>query len=341
MTKTENLFEGLSVQDMISDDAIPVIEKPVAEPVNEPVEPQIDEPAPTVIDEPADEPADEPDDNSDSILGSLKSKFGYDFGDQQFEESVDGVFELSRIAAERMADARLDEFFKEMPDVADYAEYRANGGDPAAYFEMVSQSRDYTQTNMSEKDTMTQKHVVGELLRRQGFDDETRETMIASMEESGVLFNQAKAALPVLAKLTNAEKKNLIASQEQAAREAQQRQREEVENIKSLVKVGTIKGIQIPEAEKTKFGAWLMQAGKDGVTPRNAAREKLTLEDKLALEYLVYKGFNLSDVVQKRVETAKAKDLKSLLKDKQGNRMKNDSAQREALNIPNVRDLFG
>jgi len=344
MEKNQSLFEGFSVQDMISDETLPVLDNQKPDSAEDTPVAQESSPSKTEQ-EPDNAPqtpvqTDAPDDDV-NVLDALKSKFGYDFGEANFEESVDGIYEMSRVAAERMADEQLDAFFKEMPDVADNAQYRANGGDPSKYFELVSQTRDYSQVSMSEKDTMTQRHVLEELLRRQGFDNETRETMLSNMEESGVLYNQAKAALPVLTKLVDAEKRNMIANQERVAQENEAKRREELETIKNTIKVGTLKGIQIPEAEKTKFGAWLMQPDKSGVTPRNAARDRLTLEDKLALEYLVYKGFNLSDLVQKRVETAKAKDLKSLLKDKQGSRMKSDSAQRQDLNIPNIRDLFG
>ena len=348
--KTENLFDSLSVQDMIfGDDPVepqqPAKPEPAAnddEPDDEPeqksAEPAKPEPKPQ--DPPAQQQEGD-DDDDQGILGTLKQKFGFDFGDQQFDESIDGVFELSKMAAEKLAESHLDEFFRQMPDVAQYAEFRMNGGDPKMFFETMGDSRDYSQVSITEQDTATQRHVVGELLKKQGFDQETANLMLENYSKAGVLFDQSKAALPILAKLDAAEKQTVMERQRQQAAEKERERLAEVELIKNTVKAGTFKGIQIPEAEKTKFQNWLFQAGKDGKTGRNAAREQLTMEDKLALEYLVFKGFKLSDIIQKRVETAKAKDLKSLMKDRQGSRMKDDAAQRTELNIPSVTDLFG
>ena len=354
MKSEENPFEGLSVQDVISDDLLPDLgepkdDAPEKDEVDDEPEPPQDEPTNKPEDEPTDkpEPTDEPDegnkDESDdeSIVNELKQKYGFDFEEKQFEESVDGIYELSLAAAEKLAENQINDFFKQMPDVAEFAEYRMNGGDPGKFFETMNQTKDYSQVSITEDDTATQRHIVEELLKRQGFDDESRGAMLETLSKSGAMFDQAKAALPILSKLSAKDKQSLIEQQKQQAIQMEEQRKKELNEIQGIVKTGNFKGIQVPEAEKNKFSQWLFQPGKDGKTGRNSAREQMTLEDKLALEYLVYKGFKLDDLIQKRVANAKAKDLKSLLKDKQGSRMRNDAGERKTFNIPDVTDLFG
>lgn len=356
MAQEESLFDQLSVQDFISDDDIKmpenedVVDKvepteeepPKEEPEEKPEEPQEKEEEPQEEQESEEtEEKTEEDEDDQSVIKELKGKFGFDFEQDEFEESVDGIFELSRKAAAKMAETQLDEFFKQMPDVAEYAEYRMNGGDPSNYFEAANQTKDYSQVAVTEEDTATQRHIVDELLKRQGFDDDSRKTMLESMAKSGAMFEQAKAALPILSKLTASEKEKLVEQQREQASKMEAQRQQELDEIKSIVNAGVFKGIQVPEAEKRKFGSWLFQPDKDGKTGRNAAREQLSLEDKLALEYLVFKGFKLNEVIQKRVASEKAKDLKALIKDKQGSRMRKDTEERKTFDIPNVTDLFG
>ncbi len=278
--------------------------------------------------------------DNDSVISALQQKFGFDFSDQQFEESIDGIYEMSRIAAEKIAEQQLNEFFEKFPDLAEYAEYRMNGGDPKAYMEMLSRNEDYAQMQFTEEDTATQRRILTNLLSRQGFDQESITATLNSWEQSKILYSQTKAALPILDKLTKAERQNIVENQKKAAQEMEQKRKQEMQEIQKTVATGSLKGIQIPEADKKQFLGWMFNVGKEGVTQRNAAYKQMSLEDKLALEYLVYKGFKLSEIVQTRVNTQKTTELKKLLKDKSGSRMKDDNTQRTEFNIPKVADLF-
>jgi hypothetical protein len=355
--KIEGLLENVSVADMLYDGEIidPVEEnsqnneKPEG---GEPSEKPTDPPKENSDQKPADKnipkiegedqkqgSEDQPDDTG--VIQELRQKFGFDFGETEFEESLDGVYEMSLVAAEKMAESKLDQFFENFPDLAEYAEYRINGGDPAKYFETISKERDYSQISITEDDAATQRVIVDELLKRQGFDDESRQSILSAYAKTNSMFTQAQAALPVLSKLTAGERKKLADTQALKARNDEAERARELTEINNLIKAGSFKGIQIPEADKTNFAKWMFQADKTGKTGRAAARESMTKEDMLALEYLVYKGFKLNDLIQKRAETLKAKDLKSLIKDKSGSRMKDDNSQREFLNIPSITDLLG
>jgi hypothetical protein len=66
----------------------------------------------------------------------------------------------------------------------------------------------------------------------------------------------------------------------------------------------------IPEKDRKEFRAWLLQADGKGQTRRQAAMNKLELAQKLELEYLVFKGFDLKDLVRKEATQTKIDFLK-------------------------------
>ena len=71
-------------------------------------------------------------------------------------------------------------------------------------------------------------------------------------------------------------------------------------------------GIIIPQNEKNKFFKYLTTPVRgDGSTKRDIDHVESSLQTKLAIDYLMFKGFKLDDVIKNKVKTSKAKDLRS------------------------------
>jgi len=74
-------------------------------------------------------------------------------------------------------------------------------------------------------------------------------------------------------------------------------------------------GIVVPQKEKAKFFKYLSTpVTKDGYTQRDKDHYESSMDVKLAIDYLMFKGFKLDDVIKNKVGTSKAKALKSRLK---------------------------
>jgi len=70
------------------------------------------------------------------------------------------------------------------------------------------------------------------------------------------------------------------------------------------------------EAELTKEAIvdFLTKADSDGMTAREKAHKESSTEIKLAIDYLMYKGFNLKDIIATKAKTASAKSLRKKIK---------------------------
>ena len=78
-----------------------------------------------------------------------------------------------------------------------------------------------------------------------------------------------------------------------------------IQNSKEFV------GLQVPEKEKSKFFNYLSQpVSKEGYTQRDVDHAEANMEVKLAIDYLMYKGFNLKDIIKTKATTQATKSLR-------------------------------
>ena len=79
------------------------------------------------------------------------------------------------------------------------------------------------------------------------------------------------------------------------------------------------KGISIQEKDKAEFFDFLSKpVTAQGHTKRDQAYIDADTETKLAIDYLLYTGFNLKSIVSKKAKTKAAKDLRSRIKSSGG-----------------------
>jgi hypothetical protein len=82
---------------------------------------------------------------------------------------------------------------------------------------------------------------------------------------------------------------------------------------------------------------------KDGRTQRDLDHSQAEIETKLAIDYMMYKGFDLSKLIANNTKTEKARSLRSKLsKSTSSNtRMKNSKpGYTKAQKLPDLKDLL-
>lgn len=283
------------------------------------------------------------DDSDESIISELQAKLGYEI-DQEFDESIEGLTEFTKATAEKMAQEQMQNVFGAFPDVQEYLNYRANGGDPKKYFQTAAPERDFSAMEIKEGDLVTQKQVVGAFLQSQGFEaDEIKETL-EDYEDAGILERHAKKALVRLQNTQAAQKKTLLEQQQQQAQQAAQDNERMWSEINGLVQKGTLKGLSIPERDKKRFFSWMASPiDNKGNSQRSIDRSKLDQETLLALEYIVYKGFDLSKLVANNNTTQKARSLRSKLSKGTSSTSRLKSSKpgyTKATKLPDLKDLL-
>ena len=279
----------------------------------------------------------------ESIISELQAKLGYEL-DGEFDESIDGLLNFTKANAEKIAQEQMQNVFNAFPDVQEYLNYRANGGDAKRYFQTATPERDFAAMEVKEGDVMTQKQIVGAFLETQGFDlSEVQETL-EDYEDAGILERHAKKALTRLQDKQIRDKKTLIEQQQQQAQQQAQQNEQMWNEINGLVQTGELKGLTVPERDKKRFFEWMATPiDQKGNSQRAVDREQLDQETLLALEYIVYKGFDLSKLISNNNTTQKARSLRSKLSKgtSSSSRMKSSKpGYTKAIKLPDLKDLL-
>ena len=322
-------------------------ETPVEE-VPEPVEAETpQEPEPEAVEDTAtvNEPTTEaePEDDSPGVIDVLRERMGYEVqGD--FSEDYDGVVNFTQQVAGEMAKEQLDSVFAQFPDVEQYLQYRYNGGDPKKYFQASAPTVDYASVEIQEDDVATQRAVVHEHLRRMNYSEEEIAETIQDYVDAGILERNAKRSLTKLQKHQEGEAQRLLEQQAAEAQRNQQHVQQQWMNIQQTIQQGSLRGFNVPEADKAKFYSWMSEArDNQGRTQRMIEQETMDLETQLALEYLIYKKFDLTKLVGSAAATKKAQNLKARLQNSQpaSKRMKGGKGNSSKSNkLPSLSELL-
>lgn len=277
------------------------------------------------------------------MFATLGAKLGYEV-EGDFSEDYDGLAAYTSAVGEQIAKEQLEKIFASMPDVREYFEYRANNGDPIKYFEAQQAELDYNNLQVDDN-VAVQKRVVIDGMRAAGFGDEDISRMVESYEDAGILKDNASIYLQQLQRNQATRKEQLIVQQQQAA--AQQRAEAEQywSSVQQTINNGNLKGMQIPQRQRGKFYEWMTNPiNEQGATQRDLDRQNIDQETALAVEYLLYQGFDLKKLASNAAATQKVSSLKSKLAaaPSAGSRMKSrtKSGTTKASAIPSLKDLL-
>lgn len=328
-------LDDITFDDVIAGDGVETMPEPEVAPLEEsPSEPEASE-EPTlddVIEEEVEEEEEEyeedekeqeevEDDQEDddqeeseglTIVGEVLDKLGYDLEQGAYEDTPDGLANMTADIASEMADDRIDEVLEAFPLVKKHLDYVLAGGQSQKFMEAYDPNLDYEQVSIEEDDHRSQKAILGDYLELKGHDNDFIEEMLNDFEDTGKLYAKAEAARGALAKHQNAKREQLITQQ----REETNKQREELNNFwgnvsDTIEDSDSFAGIAVPKRDKAKFFDYLSTpVNRQGQTQRDVDHAGAEMEVKLAIDYLMYTGFDLSDIISNKAKTQNAKTLR-------------------------------
>lgn len=277
------------------------------------------------------------------VIDVLRSKLGYEV-EGEFAEDYDGVVAFTQTVANEIAKEQLDSVFAQFPDVEQYLQYRYNGGDPKRYFQATAPQVDFSAIEIDPEDVSTQRGVVQEFLVRSGYTAEEIAETIQDYVDAGILERQATRSLGKLQKMQQQEAASILEKQQQEAQQRQQQVQQQWINIQNTINAGTVRGFEIPTADRKKFFSWMSDAvDNQGNTQRLIDRQSMDIETQVAMEYLLWKNFDLNKLVANRNNTQKAQNLKQKLQQNNtaSKRMKGGQTSYKApKKLPSLKDLL-
>lgn len=284
-----------------------------------------------------------------SIISTLKERLGYDV-EGEFEDDYDGIAGLTKAMAEKIAEEQFQSVFQSFPDIQEYLNYRVSGGDPDKFFKVAAKEIDFGKLQLSKEDKGMQRKVVENFMQMQGFEPEEISETIQDYEDAGILLKNSERAVKKLAAHQVKQKETLVQQQQKEAQETAKQTQETWGQIGTIINKGRLRDFTIPESDKKRFYSWMATpVDNNGRSQRLIDREKLDQESILAMEYLMYKGLDISKLVSAKVNTKQAASLKAKLKSSKptasrrmkGNKGGYNKTSNGRPNIPTLDKLLG
>ena len=279
--------------------------------------------------------------DDDSVVGELAERFGIDTSETIFEESIDGIVELTKAASEQLADQQIQALWKELPDVQQFAQFRLQGGDAKQFFETFFPQQDYSKLEVKEDNTTLQEQLIRTNLQLLGREDQDVTETIDEFKTSGILHSQSQRALKDLAKHQTREKEHIVKERDKVAQDAATSQVDYQKEMKGAIKEAKdFKGFVITENDKDSLYEYVSTEVTDGQSQFQKDMEDAELEVYLAIAMLMRKGFDLSGLVSRRAATKNAQTLRDrLAKKKEEVRTDEEKRKKESVTDVNVEDI--
>jgi hypothetical protein len=208
---------------------------------------------------------------------------------------------------------------------------------------------DFSKMQVNEKDIGMQRKVVETFLDMQGYEPEEIQEAIQDYEDANLLYKNASRAVKKIASVQSRNKETMLQKQAEEAKTAAAQTQQTWKGIGSIINKGKLRDFAIPEADKKKFYNWMATpVDKQGRSQRLIDRDKLDQESILAMEFLVYKGLDLSKLINTKATTRQAVNLKAKLKSNaqtasrrmKGNKGAYNKTQKRTT-VPSLNKLFG
>jgi len=248
---------------------------------------------------------------SSTVVGDILEKLGYDT-ENEYDDTTEGLLQLTQDVGSQMAEDQLDQLFEKFPLVKNHLQYVLSGGDSQQFMKAYDPNNDYSQMDVSEGDIASQRSVLSEYFKAKGHEDDFIQEILEDYQDSGKLFNKATRAKDALAESQTKQREQLLVGQKSQQVEATKKQKEFWNGVYDTIENSTeFAGLTVPKREKSKFFGYISNpVNRNGQTQRDVDHGNAEMEVKLAIDYLMFKGFKLDDIIQTKAKTSNAKSLR-------------------------------
>ena len=250
-----------------------------------------------------------------TVADQISRTLGFEL-ETEYADTVEGMTNFVRDMSEEVAEDQLQGLFAEFPEVQKHLDYLLAGGTSDEYMQAFNPASDYGNIQMAEGDVTLQRAMLGEYMKHMGHDDDFIIDMLNDYEETGKLYSKASLAQQHLAHAQAEEREELYQQQLQAAEDAEAEQAEFWDGVADIIEGGNeFAGVRIPDSEKQDFFDYISDGvDEHGNTQRDLDYAEAPMEVKLAIDYLMYNGFNLGDIIDTKARTKSVENLRDRIR---------------------------
>jgi len=246
-----------------------------------------------------------------SVAFEVAKTLGFEL-ENDYEDSLEGITNFVRDITQNAAEEQIAGLFEQFPEVQQHLDYVLAGGDSREFFQRQGQQVDYNSIEIAEDNVGMQRAVLAQFLQTKGHDAEFIQDTIDTYEDSGRLFSNAQKAKQHLVKFQEEEQQQLMEQQQQLYQQQQEQQQQFWNEVADTIESGNeFAGVRIPDREKSNFFDYISNpVGQNGETQRDLDYQEAGTDIKLAIDYMLYSGFDLNGIIEKKAKTQAARNLR-------------------------------
>lgn len=264
-----------------------------------------------------------------SVAAEIADTLGVEI-DSSYADTVEGLTEFVRDASQTVAEDQIEDLFQQFPLVQQHLDYVLAGGDSEKFFEAYNPNLDYNSFQINESDTGVQAAVLSQYFQAKGHEPEFIQELLEDYQDSGKLYSKAEAARQALGQAQEAQRSSMLEHQQQEYQELEAQQEEFWEGVAETIESGNeFAGIRIPDADKSDFFDYISApADESGRTQRDIDYSEADMNVKLAIDYLMYGGFKLDEIIDTKARTKSVQGLRDRIVRNEGQVKNSKRAQR-------------
>lgn len=244
-------------------------------------------------------------------------------------ETAEDLVEAFETTVNSRISEGIEQYKDSVPDLGkQFLEYLENGGDPKRFIEAATDTIDFATLDLT--DEANQKLVIKEHLKLQGYTADEIKEEIQDYEDGLMLEKKAKMAAKKVEVVQGKRLEEEVKSQQKELKEREKALNVYVSDIQKLIKESKeIAGLQVEEADKKDFEAYLFKRDKAGLTQYQKDLNENPNKTQVELAYLKYKKYDFAKAAKKGENTA-AKKIRDSIVTKSETTIKGSTAEQPA-----------
>lgn len=253
-----------------------------------------------------------------TVIGDVLKELGFET-EESYEDTAEGIAKMTKDVSSKLAEEHLEDVMEQFPLIKQHMDYVLAGGDSRQFMVANDPNQDYGSVEVRENDVTMQKVLVSNYFKSKGHDEEFIRDMVEDYADSGKLYDKSMAAKKALTGIQEESRQEMLANQKKEFQQKESEQREFWDGVyKTVNDTDDLAGINIPSRNKKKFLKYISApVDNKGQTQSMLDQANAPLEQRLAMDYLMFNKFNLKEIVDTKVKTTKAKTLKNRLQTQQ------------------------
>ena len=250
----------------------------------------------------------------ESVVGEIASSFGYTL-EGEYDDTPEGLTEMTKELAGKVAEGQLDKIFETYPEIKQHLEYVMNGGDTRQFVTGSNTIKDLEDFKITPDNINSQQAIMSEYLKIKGHDEGFISELLSDYSDGDKLYEKSVKAKVALIKYQKEIKEVELKAQSERQMKEDAGRQDFWDGVRETITTNKeFKGLTIQEKDKSKFFDFLSKPVENtGATARDKAYTDADTETKLAIDYLLFKGFDMKSIVSAKAKTKVARDLRSRL----------------------------